>query len=85
MPPEDGLPITRRKPSLAEAPLYTSGHGLIAGGAALTSSTMTKNVAAYLVDIITELERLAASAGHHRLARILRFALNEARRQRDDR
>jgi len=43
-----------------------------------------RDTAGYLVDIIVELKRLADRAGMVRLARVLGWALDEARRQRDD-
>lgn len=39
----------------------------------------------YLTDIIAELHKIALQAGHHNLARVLGFALGEARRQANDR
>jgi len=39
---------------------------------------------AYVADIVAELQRIAVKAECKRLAVILGFALNEARRQRDD-
>jgi hypothetical protein len=44
---------------------------------------MPKRSISYLVDMIAQLEGMASAGGYARLARILRFALNEARRQRD--
>jgi len=38
----------------------------------------------YLTDIIAELHKIALQAGYQNLARVLGFALGEARKQRDD-